>query len=125
VLTEDWCGDSAFSLPIMAVAARSTPMITLRILPRDQNLDLMDRYLTNGGRAIPKLITFGEDGSELFRWGPRPAEAAAYRERLRAEGTPGPALSQALITWYEEGGWTLVEEELSDLLSSHDRTDRT
>ncbi len=61
VLTEDWCGDSAQNLPFIARMAGLNEKVTLRILLRDQNPDLMDRYLTSGKRAIPKLIAFDEN----------------------------------------------------------------
>ncbi len=118
VLTEDWCGDSAYSLPILAEAARRSPLVTLRILRRDENLDIMDLYLTRGTRSIPKLVAFAEDGTELFTWGPRPAEAQALRDRLRAEGADARQLSQALIDWYEAGGWQQVDAELAECLEA-------
>ena len=44
-----------------------------RYLLRDENLDLMDRYLTDGGRSIPKLIVLHADTlTEAATWGPRP-----------------------------------------------------
>lgn len=112
VLTDDWCGDSAFSLPIIARAASLSDQVTLRILRRDDNLDIMDQYLTNGSRSIPKLVAFSEDGEELFQWGPRPADAAALREKLIAEGAEGKDVVEQLIGWYEDGGYEDVEEEL-------------
>ena len=113
VLTEDWCGDSAYSLPVIAEAAAPSEQVTLRILLRDRHLDVMDRYLTSGARSIPKLVAFAEDGEELFRWGPRPAEAQALRERLKAAGASGPEMTEALIGWYDEGGWRRVDDELA------------
>ncbi|MDQ7040403.1 MAG: thioredoxin family protein [Rhodothermus sp.] len=118
VLTEDWCGDSAYSLPIIAEASRRNALIQLRILRRDENLDIMDLYLTRGARSIPKLVAFAEEGTELFTWGPRPAEAQALRDRLRAEGMDARALSQALIDWYEAGGWQQVDTELAERLET-------
>ncbi len=118
VLTEDWCGDSAYSLPIIAEAARRHSQIRLRILPRDENLDIMDLYLTRGARSIPKLVAFAEDGTELFTWGPRPAEAQALRDRLQAEGMDARRLAQALIDWYEAGGWRQVDTELAERLET-------
>ncbi|SHK43968.1 Thioredoxin [Rhodothermus profundi] len=116
VLTEDWCADSAYSLPIIAEASRRNPLIQLRILRRDENLDIMDLYLTRGARSIPKLVAFAEDGTELFTWGPRPAEAQALRDRLQAEGMDARQLAQALIDWYEAGGWQHVDVELAACL---------
>jgi len=118
VLTEDWCGDSAYSLPVIAEAARRSPLITLRILRRDENPDIMDLYLTRGARSIPKLVAFAEDGTELFTWGPRPAEAQALRDRLKEEGADARQLTQALIDWYEAGGWQQVDTELADRLEA-------
>ncbi len=117
VLTEDWCGDSAYNLPILVEAARLNPLIDLRILLRDDNLDIMDQYLTGTARSIPKLVAFSEDGAELFRWGPRPAEAQQVRERLLEEGFSGGEVSKKLIEWYDEGGWHLVDDELTQVLA--------
>lgn len=77
VLTEAWCGDSAQNLPVIAEIAKLNPAkIKLYILLRDENPDLMDKYLTNGARAIPKLIAVNETmNKETFVWGPRPLPA--------------------------------------------------
>ena len=117
VLTEDWCVDSAYSLPIIAAAAEIQPLITLRILPRDAHPEVMDRYLTSGARSIPKLIVFGAEGEECFRWGPRPAPAHRLRQRLKDEGHAVADISRQLIEWYDAGGWHLVDTELADRLA--------
>ena len=120
VLTEDWCGDSAYNLPVMVEAARLNELIDLRILHRDENLDVMDQYLTGTARSIPKLVAFSEAGEELFRWGPRPEEARLLRERYLAEGLTGNAVSKKLIEWYDEGGWQQVDDELVEMLKTVD-----
>lgn len=112
VLTETWCGDSAYNLPILAEAAAFSDHVDLRILPRDENLDIMDQYLTGGSRSIPKLVAFAEDGTELFQWGPRPAGAVQLREELKAEGASKQEMTRALLDWYANGGWQQVEDEL-------------
>lgn len=117
VLTEDWCADSAYSLPVLVTATRINPDITLRILLRDANLDVMDQYLTNGGRAIPKLIAFSENGEERFRWGSKPEALALLRARLKEEGAPGHEIVRQTIEWYENAGWLQVEEELTGILA--------
>ena len=61
VLTEAWCGDAAQNIPILSKMANASSKIHLRFLLRDENLDVMDKYLTNGGRAIPKLIVLDQD----------------------------------------------------------------
>jgi hypothetical protein len=59
-ITEGWCGDAAQSLPLFARLAELNSNITLKLVLRDENLELMDRHLTNGGRAIPIVIALQE-----------------------------------------------------------------
>ena len=118
ILTEDWCVDSAYALPIISKAAARNPHINMRILLRDDNLDIMDQYLTDGGRSIPKLVAFGADGAELFQWGPRPEALKQARETWKADGIEGPKLSEKGVAWYEAGGWQLVESELIDAIAN-------
>lgn len=112
VLTEAWCGDSAYNLPVIAEAAALSEQVDLRILLRDEHLDIMDQYLTDGSRSIPKVVAFAEDGTELFQWGPRPAGAVRLREELSAEGATAQEMIQNLLDWYASGGWKQVEDEL-------------
>jgi len=116
VLTEPWCGDSAFLLPVVAEAAALSDQVSLRILPRDENLDIMDQYLTNGSRSIPKLVAFSEGGTELFTWGPRPAPAAERFNALKAEYDDKSALIEEFLEHYEEGGWRAADTELAEAL---------
>ncbi|WP_022835281.1 thioredoxin family protein [Salisaeta longa] len=117
VLTEPWCGDSAYNLPVIADAAAESPNVSLRILLRDDNLDIMDQYLTGGSRSIPKLVIFSEDGDEHATWGPRPEPARALRERLIAEGTDSQEVVNQLLAHYEDGGWQAVDDELAARLA--------
>ncbi|MGH1363918.1 MAG: thioredoxin family protein [Calditrichia bacterium] len=118
VLTEDWCGDSAQTLPQIARIAEMNPLITLRILPRDENLDIMDRYLTNGGRAIPKLVAFSEDGVELFTWGPRPEEARKLVKKNISAETPKDEWQKELHLWYARNRGIEVDREFVEVLES-------
>ncbi|GGB36807.1 thioredoxin [Lentibacillus populi] len=71
VLTEDWCGDAMLNVPILLRLAEQTSM-SVKMLLRDQNLELMDQYLTNGkSRSIPIFIFINENGNEITKWGPR------------------------------------------------------
>ncbi|MGG1574014.1 thioredoxin family protein [Fictibacillus sp. NRS-1165] len=74
VLTADWCGDALLCVPIIQRIAEYAG-IELRFLVRDENLELMDQYLTNGtARAIPKFIFMDQEGNEKAVWGPRSPE---------------------------------------------------
>src|SRR4051794_12130558 len=55
-LSEDWCGDAVNTLPIVAKLAALTPNADLRVLARDENLDIMDAHLTGQSRSIPCVI---------------------------------------------------------------------
>ena len=118
VLTEDWCVDSAYSLPVIAEAAACAPNITLEILARDEHPEVMDRYLTGESRSIPKLVAFDAEGREQFRWGPRPAPVQRLREEMQARGLPAAEVSAAVVARYEEGAWRHVEDELLALIEA-------
>ncbi len=118
VLTEPWCGDSAQCLPYLAAMAGRNPRIDLRILQRDDNLDVMDLYLTNGGRSIPKLVVFDTDGNELWGWGPRPAAAQEVFDQAKTEGLEKPALLERLHLWYGRDRGRSVEAEITAVLET-------
>ncbi len=116
VLTEPWCGDSAFLLPVIAEAGAINEDVTLRILLRDDNLDIMDQYLTEGSRSIPKLVAFGPDDRERFTWGPRPDAAQQQFEELRGEYEDKHEMIAEFIEHYEEGGWREADAELAAVI---------
>jgi len=102
VITEGWCGDAAQLLPVMNKMAEATDKITLKTVLRDENTELMDAYLTNGARSIPKLIVLNADTLEpVASWGPRPAEAAKLVVDLKAQyGAVTEEVKVALQKWY-------------------------
>jgi hypothetical protein len=119
VLTEGWCGDAAQSVPVMKAVADLNPLISMRLLLRDENLELMDRYLTGGvSRSIPKLI--GVDpatGEELFTWGPRPLALQESFLGMRSEGLAFDVIKEELQRWYNKGKTVAIQEELAMLAS--------
>src|SRR3982751_3424631 len=72
VLSEDWCGDAVNTVPVVAKLVALSPNLELRVLPRDENLDLMDAHLTGTSRSIPVVILLDEEYREQAWWGPRP-----------------------------------------------------
>ena len=117
VLTEDWCGDSAQTIPYVAEMAVLNPNVELRILQRDDNLDIMDQYLTDGKRSIPIVAAFDHRGYELFHWGPRPAEAAALFQAEQEAGLPKAGVYKKLHLWYGRDRGQAVEAEFKALLA--------
>ena len=121
VITESWCGDSAQNLPVIAKLAQLSDNIDLKIVLRDSNLEFMDLHLTNGSRAIPKLIVYDEKDNELFQWGPRPVEAQNLFSRLKNAGIPKPDINKELHLWYGRNRGKEVELELRQLIKDRSK----
>jgi hypothetical protein len=94
VLTYDSCGDALYNIPIMAKIAQQCPNIDLRVVQRDENLDIMDKYLNQGiYRSVPTFIFMDENMEEIGNLKERPeeitriieAEMIGIRRRMREE----------------------------------------
>ena len=106
VLAEDWCGDVIANLPVLAVLARESGTLDVRIFLRDQNSDLMQRYLNQGKyESIPVFAFFDETFKEIGVFIERPASVterrAEQRKRIHAKhpefgqyGSPPDALPE-------------------------------
>lgn len=119
-LTEAWCGDSSQVTPVLALLAAAAPKVKFGILLRDDHVELMDKYLTLGGRSIPKLIAFDLDGAELFTWGPRPQAAQDIvwgNKRLPVDQQlEKEALYAHVHAWYAKDRGVAVQQEFLELL---------
>lgn len=118
VITENWCGDSAQNLPYIARIASLNPKIDFRIILRDSNPDIMDNYLTNLTRSIPKLVTFDDEGNELFQWGARPKAAQELVTELKAQGFDKKYYLEKLHSWYARNRGSDIEKEIILLLKN-------
>lgn len=118
VLTESWCGDAAQTMPAMKKLADLTPNIEIKVLLRDENLALMDAYLTNGSRSIPKLIVLDEVLQEATHsWGPRPSKAAQMAaDYKRVHGKLTPEFKKDLQVWYNKDKAQNTLEDLAQLI---------
>lgn len=117
VITEDWCGDSAQNLPYIAKIAETNPLIELRLILRDSNLDIMDLYLTDGkSRSIPKLVVFDKEGKEVFNWGSRPKRAQEKVEEGKRIGLTKNEYLANLHSWYAENKGRDLENEFLEIL---------
>ena len=70
LITESWCGDATQNLPIINKMAKLNDKIELKFVLRDENLELMDLFLTNNSRSIPKLIILDYQLNVINTWGP-------------------------------------------------------
>lgn len=118
VLTESWCGDAAPSLPLMNKIAEKNENIELKVLLRDENIELMNRFLTNGAMSIPKLILLDDNNEPIAEWGPRPEPAAAMVQQHKIRyGKILPELKEDLQRWYNKDKGQMILEELVELLT--------
>lgn len=110
-LSEDWCGDAVNILPVVARLAEALPTIELRVLSRDENLDIMDAHLTNGrSRSIPVVLVLDEAGVERAWWGPRPTVLQKWvmDEGMKMES--GPRYRETRAFYARDKGRTTVQE---------------
>lgn len=110
VITEGWCGDSAQILPYMhkwAVAKGHD----MRIVLRDENLDLMDQFLTNGARAVPMFLFINREGVVEEQWGARPKVLQDAVTQWKSEGLTKETFITMIHKWYaDDKGVTCIEE---------------
>ena len=121
VISEGWCGDAAQILPVIhKMANESNKKVDLRIVLRDENDDLMSHYLTNGGRAIPKVIVIcKEAGIVRADWGPRPKGATELMANYKKEfGVIDEKIKTDLQLWYLADKGISVQEELLQIMEN-------
>jgi thioredoxin family protein len=94
VITEDWCGDALYNVPVLLKLIEGNPNIETRVFLRDKNPDLMDQYLNKDMfRSIPVFAFFDENMNEVARLLERPpkvteeleAKMLEVRKAFRAE----------------------------------------
>lgn len=118
VLTEGWCGDAAQNLPVIHKMAEVNSNINLQLVLRDENLELMDLFLTNGGRSIPKLIALDKDLNILFTWGPRPQTATnMVLEYKTKHGYLDAQFKQDLQVWYNKDKGESIQNDFKELIN--------
>lgn len=118
LITESWCGDAANGVPVLSALAELNNQIDLRIVLRDSNLELMDDFLTNGGRSIPKLIVTDDQFNVQFTWGPRPKIAQELYDEWRKSHVQVPykEFQVELQKWYNQDAGKSIQDEIRKLL---------
>ena len=119
IITESWCGDAAQTMPMMNKVAQ-TAGVDLRVVLRDDNLDFMDQFLTNGGRSIAKLILINKaTGLPVTTWGPRPTAATQLvADEKAAKGVLSPEFKEELQNWYNKNKGKDTENDLLNMLKA-------
>ncbi len=118
VLTESWCGDAAHIMPVINKVADLNDNIDYKVVLRDENPELMDAFLTNGGRSIPKLIMIDNTSGDVVNtFGPRPSEATHLVNVFKAaHGKLTPEFKEDLQQWYNKNKGQNIIEDLLGML---------
>lgn len=118
IITESWCGDAAHVIPALNKIAELNSNISLRIVFRDENPELMDNFLTNGGRAIAKVIMIDNETDEVVNtYGPRPSEATSYVNRFKTKhGVLTPEFKEDLQHWYNKNKGQNIIADVTEML---------
>ncbi len=119
VISEGWCGDTAQIVPILDKIAIYSSKIDLKIVFRDENEALMDQFLTNGSRSIPKVILVDQENKVINSWGPRPSTATKmvldYKEK---HGVVDAEFKKDLQIWYNKDKGNTTQLDIINLLKA-------
>lgn len=122
IITEPWCGDAAHILPLLVQMTEQNELLTYDIQLRDSAPFLIEKYLSNGSKSIPKLIVRDEADNDIFVWGSRPVAAQKVADELKANKASKPEILDALQRWYNEDKGNSLFEELSVMLRQAELT---
>ncbi|MEJ5103984.1 thioredoxin family protein [Chryseobacterium sp. MYb328] len=117
IITEPWCGDAAHIIPFLIQMSEKNTLITYEIQQRDSEPFLIDNYLTNNTKSIPKLIAKNIHGDDLFVWGPRPHAAQKVMDEMKAKNADFETTKISLQNWYNEDKGRSLILELSEILN--------
>ena len=118
VISEGWCGDAAQILPVIYKMAELSKKIDLKIVFRDENEDLMNLFLTNGTKSIPKLLILDKSTLEVLGdFGPRPIGAKQLILDYKAKyGIVDETAKTNLQLWYLHDKGFSIQKEILDLI---------
>lgn len=118
VLSEGWCGDAAQILPIINKMDSISQHIELKIAFRDENEALMNLFLTNGSKAIPKLIVLDKNSEAVLgNWGPRPKGATNLIKSYKQQyGVVDETAKTELQLWYLHDKGISTQNEIVELM---------
>ena len=120
VISETWCGDAAQVVPVINKMAEVASKIDLRIVLRDENEDLMNLFLTNGTKSIPKLIIIEKETGEVVGdFGPRPTQAKQLIiDYKAAHGVVDETAKIELQKWYLADKGVSIQNEICALIKT-------
>jgi hypothetical protein len=120
VITEPWCGDSTAIFPVLLKTFEDTK-VEVKVALRDKNPDLIDQFLTNGGKAIPIILVLDEVGKLVMKFGPRPKKSQAIFEEHRQDIADGTIEKKEVMlkirTFYSKDRGKAFSEEFINTLN--------
>lgn len=120
VISEGWCGDAAQIVPVINKMVELSEKIELKIVFRDENEDLMNLFLTNGTKSIPKLIILDKNTLEVLGdFGPRPKGAIQLISDYKAEhGIVDETAKTELQLWYLHDKGLSTQNEIMEKMTT-------
>ena len=129
-LTEAWCGDAAQIIPVLQKIAGASELVELRLILRDEHPEIMNAFLTNGGRSIPKVILLDAQTLDVLgSWGPRPAVVQEMVMAAKADldvltdkedkKKRYQELAAAAQLWYAKDKTRSIQQEFLSVLGRH------
>jgi len=118
VITESWCGDAAHVLPVMNKISEMNENINFKVVLRDENEALMNQFLTNGNKSIPKLIMIdNRTNNVVSTYGSRPNVVTKLVNDFKNEhGSLTLEFKEGLQVWYNKDKGQSTLEDLTQLL---------
>lgn len=127
ILAAEWCGDVVRNMPVVFRALENSAIPT-EVLIMEQHPDVMDQFLTMGGKAIPIVIFTDAGGFVLGQWGPRPkhVQEAMIAFKKANPDREAPDYQEKLVETRAEMGrrygegtgyHAVIVKELRDLIS--------
>lgn len=118
-IAEGWCGDAAQILPVLNKIAEGSSKINLKIVCRDENETLMNEFLTNGSKSIPKIIILDSNKEFVNVWGPRPSIATKMVEDYKKKhGSLDAEFKKDLQIWYNKDKGKSTQQDIMALMQS-------
>jgi len=122
IITEPWCGDAAHSIPFLKLITEHNPLITIKIVWRDTPPLVIEDYLTNGGKSVPKLVVRDAEENDLFTWGPRPEPCQKVYLEMKERNAPFEEQKVVLQNWYNTDKGLTLQKELLALIREMNRS---
>lgn len=119
LITEGWCGDAAQIAPVMNKMSLENDKVDFKVVLRDENEELMNQFLTNGSKSIPKLVVLNESNEVISSWGPRPSVATKMVEDYKEKhGGLDADFKRDLQVWYNKDKGVSIQEDLLKFLEN-------